>query len=254
MAVIGIRQLSRNTSQVIKEFEATGEPVIVTREGRPIGALVPVDQSQLQDLVLATAPEFRESHERAKADVEEGATRSLADAARERGIELPERQQGVAAEPIKMATIEYAHLAAERELTPLAKSLSDTLAGRMVSGASEEIETLSDEALGAIGDADPGEGEVRELTDVTAAAYAAFFRRHFVEKLARNPAEDALEASSLQTGRAMRVAMNKSLVNPGQFSFNQYVASLRGMTLAWEVEADADEDDDKPMPLQDTVA
>src|SRR6185436_17879250 len=83
MAVIGIRQLSRETSRVIKEFEESGEPVIVTREGKPIGALMPLSETQLQDLVLATASEFRPRGERSRQ------TRLLREAAAERHIDLP---------------------------------------------------------------------------------------------------------------------------------------------------------------------
>src|SRR5262245_35326666 len=87
MATVGIRELSRETSRVIKQFEETGEPLIITRENRPIGVLQAVDSSQLEDLVLATAPEFQESSQRTREAVEAGTTRSLDDLADERGGE-----------------------------------------------------------------------------------------------------------------------------------------------------------------------
>ena len=39
MPVIGIRQLSREASGVINELEDSGEPVVVTKQGRPVATL-----------------------------------------------------------------------------------------------------------------------------------------------------------------------------------------------------------------------
>src|SRR5437763_1772531 len=85
MAIVGIRELSRDTSRVIKRFEETGEPVIVTREGRPIGALVSIDQRQVEDLILATAPELS-GGDRAQEDGEE---HSATEVARAIGAQVP---------------------------------------------------------------------------------------------------------------------------------------------------------------------
>jgi prevent-host-death family protein len=61
MSVIGIRQLSRETASVIEELVETGDPVVVTKQGRPVAALTAVDPSQAEDLVLSLAPQIRES-------------------------------------------------------------------------------------------------------------------------------------------------------------------------------------------------
>lgn len=54
----GIRDLARQASQVIDEVEKTGKPVLITRYGKPVAALVPVDETDLEDWVLANAPGF----------------------------------------------------------------------------------------------------------------------------------------------------------------------------------------------------
>lgn len=54
----GIRDLARQTSQVVDEVEKTGKPALITRHGKPVAALVPVDESELEDWILANAPEF----------------------------------------------------------------------------------------------------------------------------------------------------------------------------------------------------
>lgn len=72
MAFIGVRELCRNSTQVFEQLEATGEPVVVARHGKPIAALVRVDEAQLQSLVLAAAPEFVESRREADEAVATG--------------------------------------------------------------------------------------------------------------------------------------------------------------------------------------
>lgn len=54
----GIRDLARQASQVVDEVEKTGRPALITRHGKPVAALVPVDESELEDWVLANAPGF----------------------------------------------------------------------------------------------------------------------------------------------------------------------------------------------------
>jgi prevent-host-death family protein len=56
--VIGIRQLSRQTAEVFDALEKTGEPVVIARHGKPIAALIQIDESRLTELIVASTPEF----------------------------------------------------------------------------------------------------------------------------------------------------------------------------------------------------
>jgi prevent-host-death family protein len=56
--IVGVRELSRHVSRLVADVESTREPVVVTRHGRPIALVVPVDATALEDYVLAAAPEF----------------------------------------------------------------------------------------------------------------------------------------------------------------------------------------------------
>ncbi len=58
MPVIGVRQLCRQTTEVFEELERTGAPVVIARHGKPVAALIHVNESQLNELILAAAPEF----------------------------------------------------------------------------------------------------------------------------------------------------------------------------------------------------
>jgi len=79
MATVGIRELSRNTSKLINEVHATGKPVVVTRDGRPVAAIYSVDEDALEDFVLANAPEFVASMQQADDDLRLGRTRPAVD-------------------------------------------------------------------------------------------------------------------------------------------------------------------------------
>jgi prevent-host-death family protein len=77
MPVVGIRQLSRDTSKVVQEVQASGRPAVVTRNGRLVAALVPIAEDELEDWVLANAPEFVDSIRDADEDLAAGRTTSL---------------------------------------------------------------------------------------------------------------------------------------------------------------------------------
>lgn len=78
MGTIGIRDLSRNASQVIDQVSSTGSPMIVTKHGRPVAAVVAIDPDALEDFVLATAPEYVAARQAADADLAVGRTRAAA--------------------------------------------------------------------------------------------------------------------------------------------------------------------------------
>lgn len=87
MVIVGIRELVRNASKIIQEIETTGQPVIVTRHGRPVAALWPIDEEALEDFVLARAPEFVESMQEAEGDYREGRAQLAEEVYADLGIE-----------------------------------------------------------------------------------------------------------------------------------------------------------------------
>ena len=85
MGTVSIRELSRNASGVIDEVARTGRPALVTRHGAPVAAVVPIDESELEDMVLARAPEYLADMAAADADLVAGRTRSAAEVFEELG-------------------------------------------------------------------------------------------------------------------------------------------------------------------------
>jgi prevent-host-death family protein len=77
MPSITIRELSRNTTRVVDDVQKSGRPALVTRNGKFVAAVVPIDEDELEDWILSTAPEFVESMREADRDLAEGRTVSL---------------------------------------------------------------------------------------------------------------------------------------------------------------------------------
>ena len=77
MTVVNMRELSRRTSGVVDEMRSRKRPTLVTRGGRPVAALVPIDPTALEDWVLATAPTFVAGMRAADRELRTRKTRSL---------------------------------------------------------------------------------------------------------------------------------------------------------------------------------
>ena len=77
MPVVGIRQLARNASAIIRDVSETRRPTVVTDRGKPVGVIYPFDEEDLEDYVLANAPEYVARREQADRDIAEGRTFSL---------------------------------------------------------------------------------------------------------------------------------------------------------------------------------
>jgi prevent-host-death family protein len=58
METVGVRDLANRASAVLDQLEQGGQSVIVTRRGRPIAVLSPIDAEEFYDYVLAHSPEF----------------------------------------------------------------------------------------------------------------------------------------------------------------------------------------------------
>lgn len=77
MGSVGIRELGRSLSAVIREVRRTGEPTVITERGTPVALISPIDGEALEDFVLANAPAFIAGMQRADAELAAGETASL---------------------------------------------------------------------------------------------------------------------------------------------------------------------------------
>jgi prevent-host-death family protein len=76
MATVTVRDLARNTAAVIQDVASSGRPALVTRNGKPVAALVPIDQLALEDWLLAHAAEYTKAVAEADTDLAAGRDRS----------------------------------------------------------------------------------------------------------------------------------------------------------------------------------
>ncbi len=86
----GIRELQRRSSEIVDELERSRRPALVTRHGKPVAVLSPIDDDALEDHILANAPEFVASMTEADEDGRAGRTRPLADVVAELEAADPE--------------------------------------------------------------------------------------------------------------------------------------------------------------------
>jgi len=62
MATITLRELARNTASVVQGIQTSGRPALVTRNGKPVVALVPIDEVALEDWLLEESADLTRSH------------------------------------------------------------------------------------------------------------------------------------------------------------------------------------------------
>lgn len=72
MPRVGIRELKNRASQILRAVREEGAEYLITRQGRPVAILLPVDQEELEDYVLASHPHFVELREQARQAIRRG--------------------------------------------------------------------------------------------------------------------------------------------------------------------------------------
>jgi antitoxin (DNA-binding transcriptional repressor) of toxin-antitoxin stability system len=79
MSVVKIRELLRDHTAVLERLQANGEPVLLTRNGQAVAALVPVDPQEADRLAVAALPELAARHAGAADARREGRVASAQD-------------------------------------------------------------------------------------------------------------------------------------------------------------------------------
>jgi prevent-host-death family protein len=72
MPKVGVRELKNRTSEILRAVREEGTEYVVTYQGRPMAVLLPVDEEDLEDYVLAHHPHFVELRERARQAIRQG--------------------------------------------------------------------------------------------------------------------------------------------------------------------------------------
>jgi len=107
MPKVGVRDLQRDASGVIDRVMRTGRPTIVTKYNEPVAAVVAIDAGDLEDFVLANAPEFVRAMRAADLALIEGHTASADDVFAEIEAEPMSRARGVKPGPPRLTEREH---------------------------------------------------------------------------------------------------------------------------------------------------
>jgi prevent-host-death family protein len=77
MATVTLRELARNTASVIQNIQSSGRPALVTRNGKPVVALVPIDEVALEEWLLKQSPDITRTVAEADPDLDAGRLRNV---------------------------------------------------------------------------------------------------------------------------------------------------------------------------------
>src|SRR5438105_10805836 len=77
MATITLRELARNTASVIQGIQSSGRPALVTRNGKPVVALVPIDEIALEAWLLKEAADITRTVARGDPDLDAARMQSV---------------------------------------------------------------------------------------------------------------------------------------------------------------------------------
>ena len=110
MAAICVLALLMYAVAAFEGMERDRGPVLITRRGRPVAALVPVDSEQAEAMILSSAPELIESRRRAQNARAEGRTTPLEVALRDLDAEEAEDTAQTGGQVAGKATASYDYL------------------------------------------------------------------------------------------------------------------------------------------------
>jgi antitoxin (DNA-binding transcriptional repressor) of toxin-antitoxin stability system len=185
--LIGIRQLCRQTAEVFDALEKTGEPVVIARHGKPIAALIQIDESRLTELIVASAPEFVDDRQAADEALARGDVQPMSEV-------MAELSAARESEPAAPALGDLEHLVGIAIGTPEYKRVFESVSRAAVESAPIELEANQAEQISTV-----NEGLTRALVAEamsTAMATALERVRRLNERLAQIAAREDAPATS----------------------------------------------------------
>lgn len=150
MATIGIRELSRRTPDVLREVQDTGAPLVITKRGEPIAAIVPVNERQAEAFLLAESPAVQDVRSATDAEMASGSTRPIDDVLAEIDVEEGREREGVPAPELLYGVVaafgpdatDAAQAAAD-----LARMIADEVAPKLGAASTDEARVVRVNAL-----------------------------------------------------------------------------------------------------------
>ena len=72
MLTVSVHELGAKAEEIIRQVRDEGEEYIITYEGKPCGVLLPLDEEELEDLLLSSHPYFLARRRKAREEIERG--------------------------------------------------------------------------------------------------------------------------------------------------------------------------------------
>lgn len=140
MPIISVRDLTRGAAAVFEAMEASpgGPPYVITRNGKPVAALVPIDESQVETLLLAAAPALVHQRDAAANARAEGRTTTL--------------EGFLAAEPSEAAKAEPESAKVRVVGSGLRRLFGEEVAGYVAAAAHDRAVVVTSEAMKGVPD------------------------------------------------------------------------------------------------------
>ena len=91
MPFVNVRELHDRTAEILREVK-NGNPVFVTRYGKPIAVIRDLAEEDLEGLVMLSDPKLRKGLDEARADVAAGRVSELNDLMAETKAELKSKR------------------------------------------------------------------------------------------------------------------------------------------------------------------
>ncbi len=146
-----MRELSRETAQVFDRLQREQRPLLVSRQGAPVAALVPLSEDRLEQFLRQTAPGVAEAVDDAHDAVREGRTRPLseiearlraeaADTAGEQPVEVELSFEGESSVPPEAVTLIVATMqTCAARMEAQARALAAAAESGTITGAMENF-------------------------------------------------------------------------------------------------------------------
>lgn len=74
MPVIGIRDLKNHASEIIRKVRENQSPYIITLRGKPSAMIIPLEEDEIDDYIIAHHPYFVMLRDKARREIDEGDT------------------------------------------------------------------------------------------------------------------------------------------------------------------------------------
>ena len=72
MPTIGIRELKDRASEIVRKVREEQAPYIITLHGKPSAMIIPLEEEEIDDYIIAHHPYFVMVRDRARKEIREG--------------------------------------------------------------------------------------------------------------------------------------------------------------------------------------